>query len=204
VVRPAVPRVRSRSLDTSWAVEAGQDAVRSGHGTEIVGVREYRHGDPVRGVHWRSTARRGQLVVRETAEPARTRVDVVVGAGTWTVGALDRALEVATAVADDAASRGQPTTLAADGEREPWHDGLRRWLATLPPHTGAPARPLTAVAPSSAEVVVELLPAADGARMVVTVGGARRDLGVVPADAGLEAVASWLTLALERVSGVPA
>lgn len=204
VVRPAVPRLRARPLDIAWAVEAGQDATRGGHGTEILGVREYRPGDPVRGVHWRSTARRGQLVVRETAEPARARVDVVVGAGTWTVGALDRALEVATAVADDAASRGQPTTLAADGERVGWHDGLRRWLATLPPHAGAPARPLAPVPPSGAEVVVELLPSADGARLVVAAGGSRRDLGVVPADAGLEALASWLALALERVTGVPA
>ena len=40
---------------------------RSGH--EVHGVREWRRGDDVRHVHWRSTARRGELVV---VEPERT------------------------------------------------------------------------------------------------------------------------------------
>jgi uncharacterized protein (DUF58 family) len=32
---------------------------------DIRGVRPYRPGDPIRGIHWRSTARRGELMVRE-------------------------------------------------------------------------------------------------------------------------------------------
>ncbi len=32
---------------------------------EVRGVREYRPGDPLRAIHWRTTARRGQLMVRE-------------------------------------------------------------------------------------------------------------------------------------------
>lgn len=34
-------------------------------GLEIAGVRDFRDGDSLRHVHWRSTARRGTLVVRE-------------------------------------------------------------------------------------------------------------------------------------------
>ena len=36
-----------------------------GHGPDFFGIREYRRGDPLRFVHWRSSARVGQLVVRE-------------------------------------------------------------------------------------------------------------------------------------------
>ena len=32
---------------------------------DVRGVRPYRPGDPIRGIHWRSTARRGELMVRE-------------------------------------------------------------------------------------------------------------------------------------------
>ncbi len=32
---------------------------------EVRGVREYRPGDPLRAIHWRTTARHGQLMVRE-------------------------------------------------------------------------------------------------------------------------------------------
>jgi uncharacterized protein (DUF58 family) len=47
-----------------------------GPGTDVAGVREWRPGDAANSVHWRSTARRGTLVVRERA--AATSRHVVV------------------------------------------------------------------------------------------------------------------------------
>ncbi len=47
-----------------------------GPGTDVAGVREWRAGDAASSVHWRSTARRGTLVVRERA--AATSRHVVV------------------------------------------------------------------------------------------------------------------------------
>jgi uncharacterized protein (DUF58 family) len=47
-----------------------------GPGTDVAGVREWRSGDAASSVHWRSTARRGTLVVRERA--AATSRHVVV------------------------------------------------------------------------------------------------------------------------------
>lgn len=50
-------------------LEASVATPRAGSGTELFGVREYRPGDPLRRIHWRSSARRGELVVREYEPP---------------------------------------------------------------------------------------------------------------------------------------
>jgi uncharacterized protein (DUF58 family) len=50
-------------------LEASVAAPRAGSGTELFGVREYRPGDPLRRIHWRSSARHGELVVREYEPP---------------------------------------------------------------------------------------------------------------------------------------
>jgi uncharacterized protein (DUF58 family) len=202
VALPAVPPLRRGATDASWAITAGGEASRTGDGTETMGVREYRPGDPIRGVHWRSTARRGQLVVRELAEPSRARVDVVIGAGAWEVAALDRATVVAAAVAEDATGRGHPTTLAADGRREPWpagSAGQRERLALLPPHAGAPARPLAGTTPSSAEVTVEVAPRGADAWVRLVRGGRVDDLGPVPPTDDPAALGAWVSLRLEAV-----
>jgi uncharacterized protein (DUF58 family) len=43
-------------------------------------VRDYEHGDSLRKVHWRSTARRGQLMVKELEDSPRDEVAVVLDA----------------------------------------------------------------------------------------------------------------------------
>ncbi|QBF46353.1 DUF58 domain-containing protein [Janibacter limosus] len=47
-------------------------------GEEDVGVREYRVGDDLRRVHWRSTARTGQMMVRQDEQPTRRRALVLL------------------------------------------------------------------------------------------------------------------------------
>jgi uncharacterized protein (DUF58 family) len=48
------------------------------HGEDDVATREYRHGDDLRRVHWRSTARAGELMVRREEQPWETRATVVL------------------------------------------------------------------------------------------------------------------------------
>jgi uncharacterized protein (DUF58 family) len=43
-----------------------------------VATREYRHGDDLRRVHWRSTARVGELMVRREEQPWESRATVVL------------------------------------------------------------------------------------------------------------------------------
>jgi len=52
-----------------------------GVGDQVRSVRPYRSGDPAHLVHWPSTARVGDLVVRELEPPARPDVVVVVDLG---------------------------------------------------------------------------------------------------------------------------
>lgn len=49
-----------------------------GDATEFVGTRDYREGDPLRRIHWRSWARRGRPVVKEYHEEYFSRVALVL------------------------------------------------------------------------------------------------------------------------------
>jgi uncharacterized protein (DUF58 family) len=49
-----------------------------GDSTEFVGTRDYREGDPLRRIHWRSWARRGRPVVKEYHEEYFSRVALVL------------------------------------------------------------------------------------------------------------------------------
>ena len=65
------------------------------HGEDDVGVREYRIGDDLRRIHWPSTARTGETMVRQDEEPSRRRALVVlddrgaVHAGTGSGGSFE-------------------------------------------------------------------------------------------------------------------
>jgi uncharacterized protein (DUF58 family) len=50
----------------------------TGDAVEFVGTREYREGDPIRNIHWRSWARRGEPVVKEYQEEYFCRIALVL------------------------------------------------------------------------------------------------------------------------------
>ncbi len=60
----------------------GQDRSlpRRGHGVELYNLRLYRPGDDSRAIHWMTTARTAQLIVRETATEDQRRATIVVSA----------------------------------------------------------------------------------------------------------------------------
>ena len=64
----------------TMARESGNDPSRRAQpqpGPDNVMTREYRHGDPMRRVHWAASAKHGQLMVRQE-DPRSTRSAVVV------------------------------------------------------------------------------------------------------------------------------
>lgn len=118
------------------------DDGRPGHGVEPLHVREFRHGDQTRAVHWRSTLRRGELMVREHAIPPRRTTVLVVRPGLWEQADLDAATAALCRRARLDAAEGGEVVVAADGRAVGWGPAARTLLAGLPPHAGTAARPL--------------------------------------------------------------
>ena len=79
LVTPAVVRLPAVPLGGEWA-GTGDSRSRSVavSGEDDVATREYRHGDERRRVHWRSTARRGQLMVRREELPWESHCTILL------------------------------------------------------------------------------------------------------------------------------
>ena len=76
-VTPRVVPLPSTPL-TGNATSSGDSRPRAflGGSAEDVTVREYRRGDELRRVHWRSSARLGELMVRREEQPWQARATV--------------------------------------------------------------------------------------------------------------------------------
>jgi hypothetical protein len=64
--------------DSTGHGEAGRRAAPAAGGEDDVIPRDYRHGDDVRRVHWPSTAKYGELMVRGEEQPHRARCTVLL------------------------------------------------------------------------------------------------------------------------------
>lgn len=151
VVVPEPITLRAFPLASSAANEDAPVPPSSGPGDGFAGVRDYRTGDDVRRVHWRSTARRGHLVVREDARAALPHVAIVL-AGADRGAAPDSAFEAlvtaAASIAVHALSRGHRVDLVRVGEgdqpvrlRAADRSQVLTWLAAANP-ADAPLAPL--------------------------------------------------------------
>jgi uncharacterized protein (DUF58 family) len=132
---------------------AGDGAVASARaGEEVHGLRPHAPGDRRTAVAWRASARRGDLLVRETTARPAGAVRLCVHGGAWTAPALDLAAVLVASVATAAATAGEDVEVAADGAVHRWSDATRRVLAALPPAVGVAPRPLRAEPPSAAHL----------------------------------------------------
>jgi uncharacterized protein (DUF58 family) len=80
LVLPRIARVSRLTLPEGRREQGGgaMMAARMGASTELLGVRPYRPGDPVRHLHARSWARTGVPIVREYQEEVFRRIAVVL------------------------------------------------------------------------------------------------------------------------------
>ena len=127
---------RRLSIDRFGA--GGRGAFEPG-GEEFAALRPYRAGDDLRHVHWPSTARMDQLMVRQTDAAAEPRATVAVDlrAGIWSPATLDDALAAAGSMLDAARRTGtEVRLLTTPGDAGHSHDtGFGRtsghWSAVL-------------------------------------------------------------------------
>ncbi len=80
LVVPRIAPVRRIDLPVTRRHQPGGVALASktGESMDLLGVRDYRPGDPLRDLHARSWARLGRPVVREYQEECFTRIGVVI------------------------------------------------------------------------------------------------------------------------------
>lgn len=79
---------------------------RPGAGDEFFSLREYQPGDAMRDIAWRASARRDELLVRQTASPAPMRMHVVLSFDASPGAEADeQAIRLAASVADAALAR---------------------------------------------------------------------------------------------------
>jgi uncharacterized protein (DUF58 family) len=100
--------------------ESGSTGLRRGPGERDALVRQYQPGDPLRTVHWRSTARRDELMVRLEERPWHGGVTVLIDRRTHAhrgIGkhsSLEWAIEVVASVCIHLISRGRKVTLIGE------------------------------------------------------------------------------------------
>ncbi|MFB6891170.1 DUF58 domain-containing protein [Kitasatospora sp. NPDC056327] len=123
-----LPHVR---LSGEWAGQ-GDSRTRSLAlaGDDDVILREYRAGDDLRRVHWKSTARYGELMVRREEQPRKARATVLLDTreighrGNGPASSFEWAVACAASVAVHLLERGYQTRLLTDtGHAVPGTEG---------------------------------------------------------------------------------
>lgn len=99
-VVPRIAKVGRLSLPTVSRHQPGGVALasRSGESMDLLGVRPYRPGDPIRDLHAKSWARAGVPIVREYQQEYFTRVGVVLDTDVADDDVLEAAVELAAGV----------------------------------------------------------------------------------------------------------
>jgi uncharacterized protein (DUF58 family) len=90
------------------------------HGDDDAATREYRHGDDLRRVHWRSTARMGELMVRREEQPWESRATILLDTratahrGEGPTASFEWAVSTAASIAEHLRHAGYKVRLVTD------------------------------------------------------------------------------------------
>jgi uncharacterized protein (DUF58 family) len=133
--------------------------LRRQSGFELHGVREYAQGESLRRVHWRSTARRGQLMVKELEDAPRDEIAVLLDADASAVvgESFDVQVRAAGSILESYVRRGRRAVLVLNSERrdvQQVHSAAADWRRAL--------ELLAAAEPTGRSTVAHLLAEQDG------------------------------------------
>ncbi|MGN6299983.1 MAG: DUF58 domain-containing protein [Angustibacter sp.] len=154
IVIPPVVALPPVTLGGDWS-GSGDTRPRAvaASGEDDVTTREYRQGDDLRRVHWRSTARRGELMVRREEQPWQSRATLVLDRrraahrGDGQASSFEWAVSAVASVAVHLAGRGYAIRLC-DGS--PGQDTSLSWAH-------AEGQSFTGLAEASSSLVLDAL-----------------------------------------------
>lgn len=132
VVTPRVVPLPPVPLSGAWT-GSGDNRPRAfaSGSAEDVTVREYRRGDDLRRVHWRSSAHAGELMVRREEQPWQSRATLfldnrkVAHVGSGPASSLEHAVVAAASIAVHLVQRGfnvRLVTAAGEETSSQWHE----------------------------------------------------------------------------------
>ena len=78
LVSPPIKPLTLRFVDELVSEGQGESIPQRGDGTQLYNLRLYRPGDDSRAIHWMTTARTSQLIVRETEAEDQRRITVIL------------------------------------------------------------------------------------------------------------------------------
>jgi len=175
-VLPRVHPLAELTLGELGGARGSSASASAAAAPDDVSIREYRVGDDLRRVHWRSTARRGSVMVRSDEHPGRPDVVLLLDdraqahAGRGAGSSLEWAVSAVASAAVHLHHRGHRVRLLHDGDYDPPREldetsavrGLMRSLARLQP--GPPdglARSITTMGRAESTLLVAVLGAVD-------------------------------------------
>lgn len=147
VVTPRVDPLSRTVISRTWAGEGeGRARLTSAAGEDDVIPREYRDGDELRRVHWRSTARYGELMVRREEQRWRNRATIFLDGrslahlGSGPSSSFEAAVSAAASVGVHIAREGLTGQLITDSSAlrssPVFADALLDALAVIRPSSG--------------------------------------------------------------------
>jgi len=153
VVHPRLVELEALFSDAGRLGDSGRRLLlRRSAGFDLHSVREYTQGESLRRVHWPSTARTGQLMVKELEDSPRDTVAVLLdcdpagAAGEAPDASFDAAVRAAGSVLKVYARRGRKATLVTTGKT-----GVVQPVTTFDADFGAALGVLAAVEPDAAQ-----------------------------------------------------
>jgi uncharacterized protein (DUF58 family) len=160
LIYPRLVRLGPLFTESGTRSHDGQRLLLRRHsGIELHSVREYAQGESLRRVHWPSTARRGQLMVKELEDSPRDEIAVLLDADRKAVvgESFEVQVRAAGSILDAYVQRGRRGVLVLNSERrevQHVHSPAADWRRAL--------ELLAAVEPTGDTPVARLLAEEDG------------------------------------------
>jgi uncharacterized protein (DUF58 family) len=160
LVYPRLERLERLFSDSGARSRDGRRLLlRRPSGFELHSVREYEQGESLRRVHWPSTARRAQLMVKELEDAPRDEIAVLLDADAQAVvgGSFDMQVRVAGSIVDAYIRQGRRAVLVVNSDQrevQHVHSSAADWRRAL--------ELLAAVEPTGRTPLAKLLAEDDG------------------------------------------